>query len=924
MKYLLPLFLGLFFILSDSVSYAQAPREHYDWSSTLTKKTNVLGAKTSVLGESVEAASVYQFDTYLLGGNLTPSSPFYFIKPFQENVQLTFTFDPQKKDDMRLAIAGERVVEMQQLAETNPNALNSAVSSYDSYMRELTANLRQKGQQGQDVSALLTKVEEQTAKQNIILEEVTIKIPDATQPVAKRAVEANWEGIDTVADIKSRPAVPPDVVDRLQALKAQGLLTDEEVIKLVNAKTRSEAREELQKYVNEGIVPEADFIRLNENVKAFYPDDFNQIHEVKRFYELQRLESEKPDDTTLKKIQEYAKTYKPGDTVPADFRKYWVPVVRLEEIQNTLRPDLIDDSLIRNKQGDYNKYKEVVERFKPRPEDLAFLENYLKGNPNSTLPPEYERMRELGKRYGAQCGAGQRWVPQPQSGGFCVPEGNTTVTDLPRIENFAKGKSCAGGITAAKGPGGVCSAYPSDCIPPGWSATTTCVETPAVFVTQNNRTNRQISCSSNSHFVPVPYLPDGGYCIANVTPVDSTNQGGPEVAACPLGFHRNYPGGPCFPDDSTTYIRPSLPRLTSNPGDYPSPFYTSRQCGAGYRWVADVVNPSGGYCAPDSYVPPINVGGPQPTFAPKTDMGKCRTAGECYDFCKENPTAASCKGFNPSGPRPGDSGSRESQEAGCRSAGGSCDWSGGSCNCKGYKVPTGVPGSPTGSPIVCQLYCPNGQYQDSSSCACRKSEDYPSRCSYPSQGCGSGKYWDYGSCSCKSNDSQPPSPSTCSNYSSGMCGSSGWFDWGSCSCKQSTTNPNPPPGYGTCADGQEWNGSYCQTRSTGSGSNPPPPPSGTTPPSTYSQPPSYTPPSSYQQQTPPPPSNYQQQPPPPPSSYEQQSPPPPSSYSPPPPPSSYEAPPPPSSYEQHPPGVYGVAKSRNFLEILWDNLFGSK
>ena len=60
-----------------------------------------------------------------------------------------------------------------------------------------------------------------------------------------------------------------------------------------------------------------------------------------RFQEMQRLEEQKPSDTVLNKIQAFAKTYNPGDQVPVELRKYWVPVVRLEEIQNTLRPDLL-------------------------------------------------------------------------------------------------------------------------------------------------------------------------------------------------------------------------------------------------------------------------------------------------------------------------------------------------------------------------------------------------------------------------------------------------------------------------------------------------------------------------------------------------------------------------------------------------------
>ena len=77
------------------------------------------------------------------------------------------------------------------------------------------------------------------------------------------------------------------------------------------------------------------------------------------------METEKPDDATIEKLQEFAKTYKAGEVIPGDLRQWWVPTIRLEELQNTIRPDLINQDFLRNRPDYMQKYQEVVERIKP-------------------------------------------------------------------------------------------------------------------------------------------------------------------------------------------------------------------------------------------------------------------------------------------------------------------------------------------------------------------------------------------------------------------------------------------------------------------------------------------------------------------------------------------------------------------------------
>ena len=377
--FLIVLFVGVSPVMAQTV-----PISSYDWSTTLdARQKNVLGVvqaqeSTPSAQKAINPSDYLRFNNYLFGSNLTPSSPFYFIKPFQENIQLTFTFDQKAKENLRVQIAGERLGEIQRLATSNNNqAIASAAKAYDQAMASISNNLASLKKGDSSTDDLLKLLEEETAKHDVILEQARVQVPDQVADELDKALRANWKGTDMIADLKDRPAVPPDVVSRLQSLKSQGLLTPEEVTKIVGARSRVDARQEIGKYVNEGVISESDFRGLNETTKSFYPDEFYQAHETLRFQEMQKLESQKPDDATLNKIQVFAKTYRPGDQVPSDLRKYWVPVIRLEEIQNTLRPDLINPDLFKQNDQEFKKFNEVVERFKPRPEDIILVRNFI-------------------------------------------------------------------------------------------------------------------------------------------------------------------------------------------------------------------------------------------------------------------------------------------------------------------------------------------------------------------------------------------------------------------------------------------------------------------------------------------------------------------------------------------------------------------
>src|SRR3989344_1437287 len=383
-----------FLFLATSIQ-AYDPRLFYDWGPYyLESRPSVLGLR--VYAQEATATAVIAEPTFL-----QPDNPFYFVKGFGETFRLAFTFDPVKKEEVRLDLAEERLAEAQALL--NKDRAELAQRFFDRYhdtLETATENLKVIEESGSQIEDLAKKIEQGTAIHQTVLEQLLARVPDAARAGIQRAIEASQFGLDRSADLLGKPAVPPEVLERIQALKAQGILSDEEAQRIVAHTSREDLRKDLRALLAEGIFPEADFKRLDEAQRFFFPQEFQRFVEFKKFEELKRLEQEKPDEETQKKLQDFAKDYKPGDIIPPDIRKWWIPTVRLEEIQNTLRPDLLPGNYIRPE--DRAKYKELRERFKPTEEQIKKLEEFYKNNPGAVPPPELQRTDALYQNLGTR------------------------------------------------------------------------------------------------------------------------------------------------------------------------------------------------------------------------------------------------------------------------------------------------------------------------------------------------------------------------------------------------------------------------------------------------------------------------------------------------------------------------------------------
>ena len=522
MKRLACLLVVLTFSLTAALPVrAYNPHDYYDWSTV---------AYPQVLGETEpQDTAPTGFNRYLLAAGTLPGQPLYFFKRLQENVQLAFTFNPAVKTEKELAVAGERLNEIDRLVSAGEtDQLGAALNNYSKLMDSVSRKLPQLKQ-----AAALAGLEKETAKHNLALEQTLLAVPEAGQQAVRESLRTNYQVSDTLADNLNQPPLTEEIMARLLDLKAQGLLTQPDIDRITGYDSRRKTREVLNKLTEAGIFPEADLVKLNQAVADYFPDEFNQTIEGRKFLELEKLEADKPSEETIKQIQSFAKTYEVGETVPAYLKKDWNKVVRLEELQNTIQPQMVDFNQWQNQEERKNRFIGLVGQLQPRQEDINKIHQLKQSGRD--LPLELKRLESLSQYFGTNkakppvgetCPSNSHWNPA----GYCVP--NITYTEA--------------AITATPGQ------YPSPVYAPG-----------APDPTKYHNPNPNAACPPPESGCPADQSWDHGRCqcvvsaSASSTPVEpSVNQNQP--VDNPPGGQGSCPEGSTW-NGSTCHFPPAAP-----------------------------------------------------------------------------------------------------------------------------------------------------------------------------------------------------------------------------------------------------------------------------------------------------------------------------------------------------------------------------
>lgn len=788
---------------NSSVYGLEKPHQYFDWNRFPVVDGRVLGETTSSpSAQTNEDYKNFKRPKYFFGflTDAASDNPLYFLKKMEEGMSVTFTFDPQKREEKRLGYAAERLAEIEQLSDRGKPALAfNLAEDYQDLLSTIAQNISNMKKQGRDIKKLLSVVDVEAARHTLVLEELALKLPPQAESGIRTALSASEQAVDVTSDALGKPAVPEELVQRLQSLKAQGLLSPEEVAKLINVDSRQKAREEFRKYTQAGLLPEADFKKLDESARNYFPAGYMTIVEVKKFNELRQLETQKPNEQTVKRLQEFAKDYKPGEIVPTDLRRYWVPMVRLEELQNTVRPDLISEDFFRYRPEEKQKYQEVVERMKPKKEDVEYINQLVQQNPNLLNDPSFARIKAIADKFGPaessayqspvqrNCGSGSHWanISFMPEGGYCAPNYNYSV-------------SASGEIKDSPCPPGYHRSYPgSPCLPDNPNGSGITGSLPAAG-----------SCPTGYSWKSEASAFRGGYCSPDYT-TSSTGgyPGGFAVPGyCPSG--KIFREGKCF-----DYNPPPANGCPSGSYWNGEKCIAPKECGSGYY------QDSSGECKSSSLE--------YERYKNKC-AGREMPSGGCGGGWWDMETCSCKTGYYSGGGGGGGNYGCPPPASGCQ---GGMTWDRGTCTCKPSSCPAGTSwngsycmtdsgsGGSGGGSAGGNYYSPSAAEQEA---ACRA-------------GGGTCVSWVNGACGCERTGSTSQS-----NWSN--CGPGYYWTGSYCAPSSGSSSPSPYPSQPPSDQNQP------QSQPT---SAPPPPESQPTQPPSEPQPTSAPPPETQPTQPPP-------------------------------------------------------------------------
>lgn len=120
---------------------------------------------------------------------LVPGDFFYFLDNIGENLRLAFTFNKEKKAELHLQYANERVAEINAVLK-NPNAkladVASAKANFDKQISDATDIVKSEKQSGADVSGLALKLSEELDQSHNVLKQT---LAEHQNEVSKAAAE---------------------------------------------------------------------------------------------------------------------------------------------------------------------------------------------------------------------------------------------------------------------------------------------------------------------------------------------------------------------------------------------------------------------------------------------------------------------------------------------------------------------------------------------------------------------------------------------------------------------------------------------------------------------------------------------------------------------------------------------------------------
>lgn len=302
--------------------------------------TTLLLLYSIIISPVIAAESTSPSRADLKKSSLLPDNPFYFLKPLTESISLAFTFDAGAKEEKRLDIAEERLAETTSLLEKKKYDLAAInFKRYESSLSELARNISKLQAAGSKIEELAKKAEFYAAKHNLVLERLSNQKPsDELINNLTSALKTSQKVMDKSSDILGNAPLTPELREHLSLLEQKGILSFSEATSILSLRSREEVRKRLEGLVSQEILPEVYIKKLDQAQKKLFPADFAKISELKRSEEIIKLEQEKYDEITQKKVSEFTSISKSAEPIPPNIKKPLIVLQKREDLQPKTPP----------------------------------------------------------------------------------------------------------------------------------------------------------------------------------------------------------------------------------------------------------------------------------------------------------------------------------------------------------------------------------------------------------------------------------------------------------------------------------------------------------------------------------------------------------------------------------------------------------
>lgn len=298
-----------------------------------------LGFGLVVLG-SLSLPSARAEEATLATPSVLPTSGYrHTIKWWGRSVSGFFVFRSESRALYQTRQATEHLAEAKTMvAQGKPNLANEALRAYDKSAgiaeRRLEAIDDRRLQQPRAAS-IVEQIDADSTKQLSVIQEIDIDTQDSANADLKKtlqdeALPASQDLVDLSSDKRSEPPMPPELLNQLQTFLKLGIIDNAKLEELTKATRRSELRDKIELLINNGDAP-ADLIAKFDAAKI--DDRYKEsADKLKVYAALQSFKAitlastmAPPSQEQLDRLNNFKATYKPGDPIPDNLKRFILP-----------------------------------------------------------------------------------------------------------------------------------------------------------------------------------------------------------------------------------------------------------------------------------------------------------------------------------------------------------------------------------------------------------------------------------------------------------------------------------------------------------------------------------------------------------------------------------------------------------------------